>query len=401
MTDEPIFLVGAPRSGTTLLAAMLAAHSRLSCGPETHFFRRLAQTDAAALTAAGSWPVLAVDFICSITHTSYNDTARIPLLEKYQLRRDQVESFLRLRPPSLAAILAAVTEQAMAAQGKQRWAEKTPDHLEHAATIRRVFPASPIVRIVRDPRDAALSLTKVPWGAHSYIEGLLSWRRMEDASASFFATDGLTHTLRYEDLVSEPQATVAALCAFLGEEYEAGMLDTSATGRAINARNVPWKDKVSQPVDASRAEAWRSSLTPQENLLAEALLGDRMAEYGYTRLADFNRWGQITPLAALDGKYAPGLIAAAQQGVRYWRANPAEAARARLYLGDPSNWEWLTGGRFSRFGSALKMLAGDVRFTLQGGRLFWLLDPQAPAWTGGFPALLKVFLARNAITLQS
>lgn len=400
MSSEPIFLVGAPRSGTTLLAAMLAAHSRLSCGPETHFFRRLANADAVALTAPDSWPGPAVEFICSITHTSYNEITRKPLLEKYQLSREQVETYLRVRPPSLAAALASVTGQAMAVQGKQRWAEKTPDHLEYVAMIRQVFPTSPVIRLVRDPRDAALSLTKVPWGAQSFFEGLLSWRRMEDVSADFFESDRLNYTMRYEDLVSDPQATLSALCAFLGEEYEAGMLDTSATGKAINARNVPWKDKVSQPVDASRAEAWRTSLSAQENLLAEALLGDRISAYGYTRLAEFSRWGKIEPAEALDDKYKPGLIAAAQQGVRFWKADPTEAAGTRVYLGDPSNWKWLAGERFSRFASALKMLAEDTRFTFQGGEIFWLPDSQSSAWTGGLPAILKGFLARYAISYQ-
>ena len=106
------------------------------------------------------------------------------------------------------------------AAGKARWVEKSPIHLLYLREVRRAFPRAPIVRIVRDPRDVALSLERVPWGPDSVAGGLLLWRRFDEASRRFFATDPLTRTVSYERLVRDPALVLEELCEFLGEEVE-------------------------------------------------------------------------------------------------------------------------------------------------------------------------------------
>ncbi len=307
MPTNPIFIVGVPRSGTTLLAAMLAAHPRISCGPETHFFRRLASLDADSLCEPALWPDLAVNFISSITHTSFNDATRKPLLEKYKIQPEQVSKFLSQRPPSIPNILASVTEQYMEVQGKCRWAEKTPDHMKYVSSIRKYFPESPIIRILRDPRDVALSLARVPWGASSFVEALFLWKHYDETSSLFFERDEKSYTLRYEDLVISPETELLKLCQFLGEKFESSMLDTSSTGKQINSRNVAWKEKVSQPIDTSRVAVWKLDLAKEDNLLSEALLGKQMDKYGYPREVEFRSYGEAYPTRFLSEKYGEAL----------------------------------------------------------------------------------------------
>ncbi|MDT8305503.1 MAG: sulfotransferase, partial [Anaerolineae bacterium] len=84
MNKPPIFVVGVQRSGTTLLAALLAAHSRMSCGPETHFFRWLAEEEEPSrLCRADSWPETAVSFLSAITATTYSPPGRVRLIDRY------------------------------------------------------------------------------------------------------------------------------------------------------------------------------------------------------------------------------------------------------------------------------------------------------------------------------
>src|SRR4051812_2800803 len=64
----PIFIVGVPRSGTTLLSAMLGAHPRLVCGPETHFFHQFGRRDPRAFGRRADWPKVAIDYLYSIEH---------------------------------------------------------------------------------------------------------------------------------------------------------------------------------------------------------------------------------------------------------------------------------------------------------------------------------------------
>ena len=69
-STAPVFVVGGPRSGTTLLSAMLAAHSAFDCGPETHFlsrWSRMAQSERERILDPADWPERATAFVASLS----------------------------------------------------------------------------------------------------------------------------------------------------------------------------------------------------------------------------------------------------------------------------------------------------------------------------------------------
>ena len=397
---EPIFIVGVQRSGTTLLAAMLAAHSRISCGPETHFFRKLALADVETLINPRSWPAPATDFICAIGSTGFAGNEQTLLVQKYDLERADVERYLAQAPPSVASMLAALTVPYMRRRGKLRWAEKTPDHLQHLAWIRESFPHAPIVNIVRDPRDVALSLGKVPWGVKSFTEGLLYWERAHAAGVQFLADDALSYSLRFEDLLTAPRDTLSRLCAFLGEEFEPEMLDTSATGREVNSEGAPWKRKASEPIDTARMYTWRKELTTPQNQLAEALVGNWLDAYNYPRDASFSRLGKIYPTTASIAEYAGALESIAGAGVRFWEEQPGEHATAQVYLGDPGNATWLSAGKPARLRDTLAISGKILRTSLAGERVYWAPDADGVRWTGYLAEVLKRILTSRGIKLN-
>lgn len=395
MNATPIFIVGVQRSGTTLLAAMLAAHSRLSCGPETHFFRRLAQVDASRLCDPATWPGPAIDFLSSISHTGFVSSERTTLLDKYRVTPASVAASLRGGPPSIARALASITVPYMTTRGKQRWVEKTPDHLLHGPAIRRHFPQSPIIRIVRDPRDVAQSLLRVPWGVKSLVEGLLYWQRMDDQSRAFFAQDAQTVTVRFEDLVEAPTKTLQTICAAIGETFEAGMLDTSQTGAEINTRGVPWKHKVSQAPDSSRIAAWRTELTVRDNQMAEALLGDRLHAFGYPQQATFSKVGELRPGPMTGARYQDALGLLASDGVRFWRRSGNEKVDLTIYLGDPGSSEWNAPASVSGQGCSVPTVAvlrDLLRARLQRSRVCWIPAGDGQ-WMGCRSYVLRRLLA--------
>ncbi len=397
MTETPIFIVGAPRSGTTLLAATLATHSRLSCGPETHFFRRLSETEPDTLLAGETWPGQAADFICSIQHSGFTGHESKLLIEKYNLQPEEITAFLADKTPTVPNMLASVTEQHMACMGKQRWAEKTPDHLAYVALIRHYFPDAPIIRIIRDPRDMALSLTRVPWGADSFFEALLFWLRADQISQDFFRTDEKSYTLRFEDLLAAPRETVEQLCQFIGETFEEEMLDTSQTGKQVNSRGVPWKAKVSQPFDASRIGVWRQEIDKADNQLAEAVLGDRLAEYGYPQEETFTRLGELFPASGLAVKYETELKAIAGQGVRFWPVNGEETASVKIFLGDPAANHWLAHGGGSKVKNAFSISTDIIKANMTKNQIYWIPEGDGQDWSGYLDFGLKKLLGSHKV----
>jgi hypothetical protein len=366
---EAIFVVGVPNSGTTLLAAMLCAHSRLSCGPETHFFTALQSADRTALCRRASWPGPALDFLFSIEQGDH------PVPENHGFSREEIAAYLRGQRPSVPAILSSLTEQYMRRTGKQRWVEKTPNHLPWVRDIRSCFPRARFVRIVRDPRAVALSLQKVPWGPGTFVEGLLYWRDFDDASEPVLRSDPLCHTLRYEDLLDTPEETLRALCAFLGEDFEPGMLDTSESARHVNRINESWKGKVGSAIDPTRGSSWRGQISDAEARCAEALLGDRLRSYGYPREEGTGRrYLSAYPMKAL-ARYPALLDALVGDGVRFWPAAEGEVPEAALYVGDFDRDNWVWGGSIKRLAGAAGIALGAWGARAGGRRVYCLCEP--------------------------
>ena len=98
-------------------------------------------------------------------------------------------------------------------RGKQRWVEKTPTHLVYLHEVRRHYPHAPIVRIVRDPRDVALSLLNVAMGSIELHGRDLAVALCRRSQRLFFEADRNSLTLRSEDLVVNPEGELEGCAA--------------------------------------------------------------------------------------------------------------------------------------------------------------------------------------------
>lgn len=313
--DDPVFIVGAPRSGTTLLAALLGGHSRIACGPETQFFYLLPEIQLERAVADRRWPARAVELLASLMLEGQR------VIDLFEMPEAEIERFLRNRPAAVRPMLEALTATYAARAGKPRWAEKTPNHILALDAIRASWPRAHIIRIVRDPRDSALSMRRLPWTSDSLLANCQLWNDWYEAGRRFFASDPLSTTIRLEDLVRAPEQRVAALCEFIGEEYEPSMLDTSSSGRAVASPAEPWKADVARPIDAGRVFGWKSALSPDLAVAASTHCQDGIREFGYEPVPPAPA---TLPVYRLDRlaieQNEPALVATAQDGLRVVRS---------------------------------------------------------------------------------
>mgnify|MGYP001204188354 CR=1 FL=1 len=365
-TSDGIFITGVPRSGTTLLAAVLASHPRISCGPETHVFSNLNDEIVRRITQRDGWPGEALQYLLSLENFGNN------VIHNYGLRLSEIQDYLSTRPREIGSLLTALTELYARRQGKPLWAEKTPNHLASVTTLRQAFPRARIIRIVRDSRDVALSVNRLPWGPDTQFESALQWKWYDQQSRHFFETDKQCTTIRYEDLVKQPRATIGELCDFLGETFHPAMLEPQRAEKHVNRTGEPWKKKVASPIFDHHVGRWKQTIDPLENRRVEALLGDRLLAFGYPLVNHFSRSAAVFPPVLEDPRLWSNLPA----DVRLWQKHQLESNKISIFLGDPA--EWLRRRGVRRLSKALRLSVRVLGARMISSKVCWYRDTTQP-----------------------
>lgn len=273
--ESPVFIVGGSRSGTSLLAAMLNGHSSIACGTETQILKKIPHRRLKQVLDDASWPDQAVKHLSRITLAGQR------VIDNFEISEQELRDTLSQYPPGVAALFESIAGVYAYRQGKERWAEKTPRHILNLETLRDAFPKAKIIRIMRDPRDAAISMCQLPWASDHVLTNFYIASDWYHQSDSFFDKDSGSITVIYEDLIKEPATTLQAICAFIEEEFEPSMLDTSVSGASVATKNEHWKKQVSGPLDSSRLFRWKREM---ETPLAKACTfagGDWLKRFDY------------------------------------------------------------------------------------------------------------------------
>lgn len=305
MTDpdhaHPVFVVGSGRSGTTLVRAMLAAHSRIAVPPETHYVKFTDQYDAAARDApedfAAFWRTL-------VARRQFRDMGVDP---------DRVlEMTARTGGRTFRGVFLAMLAVHAEATGKARPGEKTPGHYRYLGRLFRWYPGAQVIALRRDPRAVVASHLGSPWVTQQiehrgrnapFVPRLRLFHVAErarlwtEAYGRFLAdaeADPRIHLVSYEALVADPARHAEAMTDFLGEPFEPGMIEkrgevagSAARDQLDSARWREWvKDherRASAPISRDGIEKWRKVLTPLEIAVIESTCGPIMDRFGYAR----------------------------------------------------------------------------------------------------------------------
>ncbi|WP_328476548.1 sulfotransferase [Actinoplanes sp. NBC_00393] len=272
-SDRPIFVVGCPRSGTTMLQLMLHAHPRIALPPETRFLLAGWQqrSDFGDLTDAGNRKSLA-EFI--VTSPQFTDLG---------LDETEVVDAIVTGPPTLGSAFGIVFRMYAQRFGKPRWGDKRPMYLRYLPTILKLFPDAQIINIMRDGRDCVASLKETPWKPEEFDTLLDYWKKSAEASlvASRVYRKDVYHQVRYEDLVADPEPHLRKICAFLEEDFDPAMTAPNKLASVAVPEYKTWHTLTHQAPTTERIQSWRKRLSGDEIRQCEDAFGELLPHFGY------------------------------------------------------------------------------------------------------------------------
>jgi len=245
------FVVGCPRSGTSLLRAMLDSHPEMAIPTESHFIPKL----------VGSPSALAGTLSKESNFLKWG--IAIPPLEDV---RDYSEAIRR--------IYASYAE----AQGKPRYGDKTPAYVLHIPFLAHLFPESGFIHVIRDGRDAALSLLDVGFGPSTLEQAALRWRRYVSAGRiAGRALPGRYLEVQYERLVDDAESTLRMICDYLALSYSPAMLEYPRRIDTLRPNASPMDHLRHAPI---RTRDWRSLMSHEQVETFERIAGDVLIQLG-------------------------------------------------------------------------------------------------------------------------
>jgi hypothetical protein len=300
---EAVFVVGASRSGTSLMRTMLELSDRLAIARENHFIGHLRESEGARFYFRGAGDLARDETMHKIAEMIYSGEF------ERRSRWRQVSTFWNWlvnnvpRPEMERRLLAAErTERGLFVAFLRAYAdhrepprpiigEKTPPHLAYVDTLLEWFPGGRVVHMLRDPRAVYVSdlrrrrvkprrpyswMIRVPGllNAAILLQTTLVWRDAARRDATYSKRHPDRYLLvRFEDVVRYPDETLGALFRFLDVE-----IPPDPTNVRVMAHGFRWGE---EGLDAGAADRWREHIGRIPRAWLRLALGRAMARYGY------------------------------------------------------------------------------------------------------------------------
>ncbi|MGY1920574.1 sulfotransferase [Pseudomonas tolaasii] len=216
------FIIGTGRCGTTYLAQILNAHSKVCVPPEmqcvfeydtngSRFYENIALGAIADAEAAADL----------LERSCPHDLARFFNFRDYC-------AGLTYPLSSIQDFFAGYYEAIAKSHNKEVLIEQTPWYGQRLDIMTQVFPSAKYIHVVRDGRDVALSFARTPWWFKKAELNLTRWateiKKIAADAATLLSPENYL-VVKYEHLVADTQAEVSRICDFLGITLEAAQLD--------------------------------------------------------------------------------------------------------------------------------------------------------------------------------
>jgi hypothetical protein len=269
--DGPVYVGGLDRSGKTTMAGFLGSHPRIAIPAVgsnmwTYFYRRFGDlSDERNLDAC-------LDALWRYKHIRFLD----PDIAEIKNR------FLAGPQQTYAELFALFLRQFAEGLGKPRWGAQTGLIERHASELFDAYPGLKVVHMVRDPRDRyEASLTLWPDGKGRAGGAAARWLYSERlARKGEKRWPGRYLVVRFEDLVSDPEQTVRAVCDFLDEDFDPVMMSMEASPR--HRDRMAEKSNEGEFVSPQFVGMYKERVDPAEAAFIELHARKAMLRRGYT-----------------------------------------------------------------------------------------------------------------------
>lgn len=245
-----IFVVGAPRSGTTLVKQILSTHPRLrGPGYETAIF-----------------------MFKDIFNFKFSGFKREEISALIQKSNDIVDFFDQFAEANLEKL------------GGERFVEKTPPHVLQLKFLIKHFPKAQFINIFRDGRDCYCSAQKHPNIVQGRsVENYATYWKKCIKSRLTKASNPQIFDIKYEELVANPGQIVPEIMNFLGEEFDPKQINPEYYSKnvAVNTHKSHF-NKLSKPINGSSQGRWKSEMQANEIHRFHQIAGDELRLLRYS-----------------------------------------------------------------------------------------------------------------------
>jgi hypothetical protein len=271
MNNDPIYIAGLERSGTSLIYALLGSHPSIAMTRRTnlwtHFYGQYGD-----LSSPENFER------CLAMMLRYKRVIRLQP-DPERLRREFIQG-----EPTYARLFWLLESHYAERLGKPRWGDKSLNTERYADPIFDAYPRARMIHMIRDPRDRYASAYK-RWGVSrgGVGAGAAAWLwSYRLATRNQLRYPGNYLILRYETLVFQPEETLRDVCAFIGEAYSPAMLTMQGDQRFREGGGNSSYERVEPGhISTGSVGRFRSVMSPRQIACMERALGPEMGRCGY------------------------------------------------------------------------------------------------------------------------
>lgn len=269
-SSPPVFIVGMPRSGTTLLSNLLNASEEIYFPQETHFFSQLNKFKK----NEGKLKKTFEKFYLNKNEIYF---------KSWNLDINKIEELAGLNEKELFEKLIYLLQLQNKKQF-ENWGEKTPIHFVYIPQILKFYPNAKFIHIIRDPRDVFNSMIASSWVKIFPFEEKIN--QFKISSGLHLSNKENIISIKYEDLVLNTEKTLKEIFSFSNLNYTEKILSNFNKEENLNfsEKFEPWKKNNKKNIDKKNIFKWKNEKEKPLYYYISSQLKQEISNLGYESL---------------------------------------------------------------------------------------------------------------------